>query len=271
MNFFKNMLIDNKKNFITIITIIILLIFNAIVIGMLNQDRAIAKTDLTSEKLNYGRASRKNIRLNKKGRFARILDEKEDNIEDELEENGDESEEKEIDKKLDIIEENWKEEMSESPSYDNRPIEKNLAASGSTSSSNSNTNNFDNESASKPVSNPNSEKKEKKEPIITIKKTTSTEPIPFDTIIQKVDSLEEGKEKIIQEGVEGVLTISYEETYENGKQIKKEQINSEVTRPAQDEIIEVGTFVEDGAIDEEENPEKPNKNDAESESNVEKK
>src|SRR5690625_2061157 len=101
MNFFKNMLIDNKKNFITIITIIILLIFNAIVIGMLNQDRAIAKTDLTSEKLKYGRESRKNIRLNKKGRFARILDEKEDNIEDELEENGDESEEKEIDKKLD--------------------------------------------------------------------------------------------------------------------------------------------------------------------------
>lgn len=85
------------------------------------------------------------------------------------------------------------------------------------------------------------EPKPASEPVITTKTTTSSESISFDTIEEKDSSLEKGKTKVIQEGQKGVRTITYKETYSNGKLASKKEISSEVTKQPVDKIINVGT------------------------------
>ncbi|MBC5636282.1 G5 domain-containing protein [Ornithinibacillus sp. BX22] len=76
---------------------------------------------------------------------------------------------------------------------------------------------------------------------ITTKTTTTTESIAFKTIRQNDSSLEKRKEVVAQNGQDGVRTITYKETYTNGKLTSKEQVSSKVTKNPVDKIIKVGT------------------------------
>src|SRR5690606_7652941 len=50
-----------------------------------------------------------------------------------------------------------------------------------------------------------------------------------------------GKEVVAQLGQNGIKTITYEETYVNGKLSSKEQIASQITKQPVNQIIKVGT------------------------------
>lgn len=78
---------------------------------------------------------------------------------------------------------------------------------------------------------------------VTTKETTSTESISFNTIKKNDSSLEKGKTIVVQEGQNGARTITYKETYKDGKLTSKEKISSEVTKQPVDKIIKVGTKV----------------------------
>lgn len=79
--------------------------------------------------------------------------------------------------------------------------------------------------------------------VVTTKTTTSTESIPFQTVRQDDPTLEKGKEVVAQEGQDGVKTITYKETYTNGKLTSKDVISSKVTKQPVNKIVKVGTKV----------------------------
>ena len=71
---------------------------------------------------------------------------------------------------------------------------------------------------------------------ITEKKTTKTETIAYDTEIRENPDLEEGKEKVLQEGENGELSIITKENYSGAELVTKE---------AKNKIIERGTKKEE--------------------------
>lgn len=75
----------------------------------------------------------------------------------------------------------------------------------------------------------------------TVKNTTVTESIPFETIKQNDSSLAKGQTKVVQEGKNGVKSVTYKETYENSKLASKEVVSSNVTQQPINKIIKVGT------------------------------
>lgn len=67
------------------------------------------------------------------------------------------------------------------------------------------------------------------------------ESIPFETEEEEDGSLEKGKTETKQEGKEGTVVKTYEVTYENGKEVKRKEIDEKVVEEEQNEIIAVGT------------------------------
>ncbi|MEY8319655.1 3D domain-containing protein [Lachnospiraceae bacterium 46-61] len=80
---------------------------------------------------------------------------------------------------------------------------------------------------------------------ITEKKTTKTETIAYDTEIRENPDLEEGKEKVLQEGENGELSIITKENYSGAKLISSEVVGELVTKEAKNKIIERGTKKEE--------------------------
>ncbi len=80
---------------------------------------------------------------------------------------------------------------------------------------------------------------------ITEKKTTKTETIAYDTEIRENPDLEEGKEKVLQEGEDGELSIITKENYSGTKLISSEVVGELVTKEAKNKIIERGTKKEE--------------------------
>jgi len=78
---------------------------------------------------------------------------------------------------------------------------------------------------------------------VTAKTITATQSIAYKTVYQNDSSLEKGKQTIAQNGKDGVKTITYKETYENGKLSSKTVVSSEVTKYPVNKIIKVGTKV----------------------------
>lgn len=78
-------------------------------------------------------------------------------------------------------------------------------------------------------------------PVVTFKTITVTEAISFNTKKEDDPSLEEGKEKTVQEGKEGIKTITYKITYSDGKETDREKTVEEISQDPVDEIIAVGT------------------------------
>lgn len=96
-------------------------------------------------------------------------------------------------------------------------------------------------SSTKDNSKGSSEETSEAKTTTTAKTTTATEFIAFQTIKRNDDSLEKGKEVVTQEGQNGVKTITYKETYQNGKLVSKDIISSKITKQPVDKIITVGT------------------------------
>ena len=67
------------------------------------------------------------------------------------------------------------------------------------------------------------------------------EPISYETIKRTDPSLEKGKEKIITEGQEGLISKTYELTRENGKTISKELVSEKTVQEKVDQVVAIGT------------------------------
>ena len=67
------------------------------------------------------------------------------------------------------------------------------------------------------------------------------EPISYETIKRTDPSLEKGKEKIITEGQEGLISKTYELTRENGKIISKELVSEKTVQEKVDQVVAIGT------------------------------
>lgn len=81
--------------------------------------------------------------------------------------------------------------------------------------------------------------KEEVKPIV--KEVIETETIKFKTETKTNNSLVKGKQKTIQEGVNGEKEITYEVTYDaDGKEISRKKISEKATKAAVNKIVEIG-------------------------------
>ncbi|MDM5209908.1 ubiquitin-like domain-containing protein [Peribacillus sp. NJ4] len=79
--------------------------------------------------------------------------------------------------------------------------------------------------------------------VIRIEKVTDVveEPVDFAVITKKDDSLSKGKEKVVKEGKDGLISKKYEVIKENGKEVKRELLSEKVVNKKQDKVVTVGT------------------------------
>ncbi|NCT35850.1 DUF348 domain-containing protein [Bacillus sp. EB93] len=79
--------------------------------------------------------------------------------------------------------------------------------------------------------------------VVRIEKVTDVveEPVDFAVITKKDDSLSKGKEKIVKEGKDGLVSKKYEVVKENGKEVKRELLSEKVVNKKQDKVVTVGT------------------------------
>lgn len=66
--------------------------------------------------------------------------------------------------------------------------------------------------------------------------------IAFDKEYQKTDEIEQGKEKVLQEGANGERLISSKITFEDGKEVSREVVKDEVQREPVKQIVALGTL-----------------------------
>jgi hypothetical protein len=84
----------------------------------------------------------------------------------------------------------------------------------------------------------------KPKPVVTTTKDESeTQPIAFTTVDQDDDSLDKGQTEVSQAGQNGIKTLTYEITYENGQQISKSLISTTTTTQPIEQIVNIGTYV----------------------------
>ena len=72
------------------------------------------------------------------------------------------------------------------------------------------------------------------------------EPIPFQTVSVKSDSLLEGTTRITTNGSEGILTKKYEVFLHNGVEQKRTEVSSEITKKPVDKVVSIGTRPDPG-------------------------
>lgn len=80
------------------------------------------------------------------------------------------------------------------------------------------------------------------------KTVTETIEIPFETITRENPELEQGTEKVVQEGVTGVIEETRVVSTVNGEEASRIVIGSTVKTEKQDRIVEVGTKVPENTI-----------------------
>ncbi|MFO1441937.1 DUF348 domain-containing protein [Bacillus sp. Bva_UNVM-123] len=81
--------------------------------------------------------------------------------------------------------------------------------------------------------------------VIRVEKVTDVveEPIKFAVITKKDSNLAKGKEKVVNQGQEGLLTKEYEVVLENGKEVSRTLISEKKAKDKQDKVVAVGTKV----------------------------
>lgn len=89
--------------------------------------------------------------------------------------------------------------------------------------------------------NDNASKKKDETPVVTTKTYTETEVIYHKVIEINNPNLLEGSIELVKEGVDGILTITYKETFEGDKLVKTEEVKREVTKEKTDEVVHIGT------------------------------
>jgi uncharacterized protein YabE (DUF348 family) len=79
--------------------------------------------------------------------------------------------------------------------------------------------------------------------VIRVEKVTDVveEPVQFAVVTKKDDSLLEGKEKVINQGKDGLISKQYEVTKENGKEIQRTLLSEKVVNEKTDQVVAVGT------------------------------
>ncbi len=94
-----------------------------------------------------------------------------------------------------------------------------------------------------PNENPQEQPQEepKAEPKVEVKEEAVMSSIPYKSVREENPDLPKGMERIKTPGKEGVETITYQVTYTDGKVTSRTEVKREVTSPAVDEVIEVGT------------------------------
>ena len=68
--------------------------------------------------------------------------------------------------------------------------------------------------------------------------------LPFHTVMKEDASLQKGKEKVVQEGREGILVKTIEKIYEDGVLVSEQVVGSSVEQESEVRIVAVGTKVE---------------------------
>ncbi|MGX6446308.1 ubiquitin-like domain-containing protein [Neobacillus sp. K501] len=79
--------------------------------------------------------------------------------------------------------------------------------------------------------------------VIRVEKVTDVveEPVHFAVITKKDESLEEGKEVLVNQGQQGLVSREYEVTLENGKEVSRKIISEQHLKEKQDKVVAVGT------------------------------
>ncbi len=80
-------------------------------------------------------------------------------------------------------------------------------------------------------------------PVVTTKQETTTSPIPFTKQTRENPNMVQGFSRVIQNGVNGVETITYEVTYTDGVETARTELSRQITTAMVPEITEVGTKV----------------------------
>jgi len=75
-----------------------------------------------------------------------------------------------------------------------------------------------------------------------VKRVTQTTPIPFPTSTQNDATLAKGQTKVVQVGVDGVQTTTYDVTYVNGKETSRTLVSQAVTTQPVTQIVANGTY-----------------------------
>lgn len=78
---------------------------------------------------------------------------------------------------------------------------------------------------------------------IEIKTVTETTPVAFQTTYQNDSSLAAGKTKTLTEGVKGERETVYEVTYRDGKEVKRTEKSSHITKQPTNAVVAKGTKV----------------------------
>ncbi len=76
----------------------------------------------------------------------------------------------------------------------------------------------------------------------SMREETVTEAIPYETEVFDTEELELGEMQIVAEGEEGSVVRTLETQYVNGEAVASEVINSEITKNAVTEKVEMGTY-----------------------------
>jgi LysM repeat protein len=78
-----------------------------------------------------------------------------------------------------------------------------------------------------------------------VKETTYTKAIEYETEYVEDADMYEGEEEVVTEGVNGEKSVTSEITYVNGEKSSEDVLSTEVTKEAVNEVIKVGTKVEE--------------------------
>jgi hypothetical protein len=87
------------------------------------------------------------------------------------------------------------------------------------------------------------DKPKQKAPVITTQTVTEEASIPFESTTVNTTSLSKGTSKITAVGVDGVSTLTYEVTYSDGIEIKRDLVSQITTKPPVTQVTSVGTYV----------------------------
>ncbi|WP_226660095.1 G5 and 3D domain-containing protein [Pseudalkalibacillus hwajinpoensis] len=98
--------------------------------------------------------------------------------------------------------------------------------------------------------------------VIRVEKVTDVveEPIDYATIRKNDKSMQKGTEKVLEGGEEGKQEKHYEVVLENGKEVSRELVKTDVVKESRDEIVAVGTqVITQTAVKTSSEPSKPSK------------
>lgn len=79
--------------------------------------------------------------------------------------------------------------------------------------------------------------------VVRVEKVTDVveEPVSFAVVSQKDNTIQQGQEKVITEGKQGLVSVKYEVTKENGVEVDRTLVSKTVVQEKQDKVVAVGT------------------------------